>query len=403
MTSASPGFMQDKIDRLNLVLTEGLSGVRVIRAFDRGDERRERFAVANRDLTDTAIAVNRLVAVLWPALMLMFNLTSVAIILVGAHRVDAGAMPVGALVASLQYTMQILFAVFMVTAMFVMLPRASASAARIHAVLTLQSDIVPASAAAAATAPARASGTVTFDNVTFQYPGADEPALSHISFTARAGEVTAIVGGTGSGKSTVAGLITRFSDATSGRVLVDDIDVRQWPLDTLRSQIGFVPQKAVLFTGTVASNIRYGREDAADDDVRKAADVAQATEFIAAMTGQFDAPVSQGGSNLSGGQKQRLSIARAIVRRPSIYVFDDSFSALDFATDARLRAALRLEAADATVIVVAQRVSTIISADRIVVLDDGKVAGVGTHAELLKSNEVYREIVASQAALEEVA
>jgi ATP-binding cassette subfamily B multidrug efflux pump len=394
-------IMQEKIDRLNLVLAEGLSGVRVIRAFDRGAERRERFAVANRDLTDTAIAVNRLVAVLWPALMLMFNLTSVVIILVGAHRVDAGSMPVGALIASLQYTMQILFAVFMVTAMFVMLPRASASAKRIHAVLEIAPDIVTSAASAKPTPAPR--GTVEFDRVTFQYPGAEEPALCEVSFIARPGEVTAIVGGTGSGKTTLAGLIPRFYDANSGRVLVDGMDVREWPLDTLRSAIGFVPQKAVLFTGTVAANIRYGREDATDAEVRKAAEIAQALEFVDAMTGQFEAPVSQGGANLSGGQKQRLSIARAIVRRPAIYVLDDSFSALDFATDARLRAALRVETAGSTVIVVAQRVSTIVSADRIVVLDDGKVAGVGTHRELVATNAVYREIVESQAALEEVA
>ena len=391
-------IMQDKIDRLNLVLAEGLSGVRVIRAFDRGVERRERFAVANRDLTDTAIAVNRLVAVLWPALMLMFNLTSVAIILVGAHRVGEGSMHVGALISSLQYTMQILFAVFMVTAMFVMLPRASASAARIHAVLEIAPDIVMSEVAAAPT-PAPV-GTVEFQHVTFQYPGADEPALSDVSFVARAGEVTAIVGGTGSGKTTLAGLIPRFYDTNTGRVLVDGVDVREWPLDTLRAGIGFVPQKAVLFTGTVAANIRYGREDATDEDVRKAAEIAQALEFVQEMPEQFDAPISQGGSNLSGGQKQRLSIARAIVRRPAIYVLDDSFSALDFATDARLRAALRLETADATVFVVAQRVSTIVTADRIVVLDDGRVAGIGTHAELLATNAVYREIVESQAALE---
>lgn len=394
-------IMQDKIDRLNLVLAEGLSGVRVIRAFDRGAERRERFAVANRDLTDTSIAVNRLVAVLWPALMLMFNLTSVAIILVGAHRVEAGSMQVGALISSLQYTMQILFAVFMVTAMFVMLPRASASAARIHAVLEIVPDIVKSDAVSAPTPAPK--GTVEFEHVTFQYPGAEEPALHDVSFVARAGEVTAIVGGTGSGKSTLAGLIPRFFDTRTGRVIVDGVDVREWPLDTLRSHIGFVPQKAVLFTGTVAANIRFGREDASDDEVRKAAEIAQALDFVQEMPGQFEAPVSQGGSNLSGGQKQRLSIARAIVRRPSIYVLDDSFSALDFATDARLRAALRLETADATVFVVAQRVSTIVTADRIVVLDDGKVAGIGTHAELLKTNAVYREIVESQAALEEVA
>ena len=264
--------------------------------------------------------------------------------------------------------------------------------------LEIAPDIVMSEVAAAPT-PAPV-GTVEFQHVTFQYPGADEPALSDVSFTARAGEVTAIVGGTGSGKTTLAGLIPRFYDTNTGRVLVDGVDVREWPLDTLRAGIGFVPQKAVLFTGTVAANIRYGREDATDEDVRKAAEIAQALEFVQEIPGQFDAPISQGGSNLSGGQKQRLSIARAIVRRPAIYVLDDSFSALDFATDARLRAALRRETADATVFVVAQRVSTIVTADRIVVLDDGKVAGIGTHAELLATNAVYREIVESQAALE---
>ena len=394
--------MQTKIDRLNLVLGEGLSGVRVIRAFDRGAYQRARFDAANKDLTNTAIAVNRLIAFLMPALIVMLNLTSVAIIWVGSERIDQGLMPVGAMIASLHYAMQILFAVFMVTAMFVMLPRASAAAARINEVLDVAPEIVdPVAPVAPVTVPKR--GRVEFQDVTFQYPGAEEPALTGVSFTAHPGEVTAIIGGTGSGKSTLAGLIPRFYDVIDGRVLVDGVDVRDMPQDDLRARIGFVPQKAVLFTGTVASNIRSGREDATDDDVRHAAMVAQAAEFIEAMPGQYAAPVAQGGINLSGGQKQRLAIARAIVRTPDVYVFDDSFSALDYATDARLRAALRDEIAQATVFVVAQRISTVITADRIVVLDEGRVAGIGTHAELLETSEIYREIVESQVSLEEVA
>ena len=393
--------MQLKIERLNLVLGEGLSGVRVIRAFDRGARQRARFDEANLDLTNTAIAVNRLIAVLMPALILMLNFTSVAIIWVGSRRIDAGVMQVGAMFSSLQYAMQILFAVFMVTAMFVMLPRASASAARIREVLDLEPEIANPSAD---TAPPRVGGGhVEFRNVTFQYPGAEEPALTEVSFTAHPGEVTAIVGGTGSGKSTLAGLIPRFYDAIDGQVLLDGIDVRHMAQADLRARIGFVPQTAVLFTGTVAANIRYGREDASDDEVRHAATVAQAIDFVEAMPEQFASSISQGGINLSGGQKQRLSIARAIVRRPDVYVFDDSFSALDFTTDARLRAALRAETAHAAVFIVAQRISTVITADRIVVLDEGRVVGIGTHAELLRSNEVYREIVASQVSLDEVA
>jgi ATP-binding cassette subfamily B protein len=394
--------MQSKIDRLNLVLGEGLSGVRVIRAFDRGAHQRARFDDANLDLTNTAIALNRLIAFLLPALIVMLNLTSIAIIWFGSHRIDAGRMQVGAMIASLQYAMQILFAVFMVTAMFVMLPRASASAARINEVLDVAPEIVdPAAPKRPELATKR--GRVEFENVTFQYPGAEEPALTGVSFTAMPGETTAIIGGTGSGKSTLAGLIPRFYDVNQGRVLVDGVDVRDMAQADLRSRIGYVPQKAVLFTGTVAANIRYGLEAATDDEVRHAAVVAQAIEFVDAMPDGFTSAISQGGINLSGGQKQRLSIARAIVRKPDVYVFDDSFSALDFATDARLRAALKKEVALATVFVVAQRISTVINADRIVVLDNGRVVGIGTHPELLEKSEIYREIVASQVSLEEVA
>jgi ATP-binding cassette subfamily B protein len=394
--------MQTKIDRLNLVLGEGLSGVRVIRAFDRGAHQQARFDQANLDLTNTAIAVNRLIAFLMPALILMLNLTSIAIIWFGSHRIDAGTMQVGAMIASLQYAMQILFAVFMVTAMFVMLPRASAAAARINQVLEVAPEIVDP------TTPVRprlaiTRGHVEFQDVTFQYPGAEEPALTGVSFTAHPGEVTAIIGGTGSGKSTLAGLIPRFYDVNHGRVLVDGVDVREMTQADLRARIGFVPQKAVLFTGTVAANIRYGRQDATDEEVRHAATVAQAIEFVDAMPDGFASTVSQGGTNLSGGQKQRLSIARAIVRKPDVYVFDDSFSALDFVTDAKLRAALREETVDATVFLVAQRIGSVINADRIVVLDNGRVVGIGTHSELLENNDIYREIVASQVSLDEVA
>jgi ATP-binding cassette subfamily B protein len=299
--------------------------------------------------------------------------------------------------------MQILFSVFMVTAMFVMLPRASASAARINEILDIEPEIVDRAGPATPSSRSTHGGTVEFQNVTFQYPGAEEPALAGVSFVAKPGEVTAIVGGTGSGKSTLAGLIPRFYDVNAGRVLLDGVDIREMTQTDLRSRIGFVPQKATLFTGTVAANIRYGREDASDDEVRHAATVAQAVEFIDAMPEKFASPIAQGGINLSGGQKQRLAIARAIVRTPHIYVFDDSFSALDFATDARLRAALKQETTQATVFVVAQRISTVLNADRIIVLDNGRVVGIGSHTTLLETSPVYREIVSSQVSLDEVA
>ena len=402
MWKAVPLFqkMQVQIDQLNLVIDEGLSGVRVIRAFDRGAHQSGRFDEANRAVTGTAISVNRLVALLMPAMFFMMNLTSVLIIWFGAVRIEAGQMQVGAMMASLQYAIQILFAVFMVTAVFVMLPRAAASAARINAVLDVVPDVVDPAQPRTAGA---ARGLVEFQDVTFQYPGAEEPALTGVSFTAHPGEVTAINGGTGSGKSTLAGLIPRFYDVHQGRVLVDGVDVRELSLADLRARIGFVPQKAVLFSGTIASNIRFGPDPATDDEMRHAAAVAQAAEFIDQTADGYDSPVSQGGTNLSGGQKQQLAIARALVRRAEIYVFDDSFSALDFATDARLRAALRADLTAATVFIVSQRIGTVMNADRIVVLDEGRVAGMGTHAELLRSCEVYREIAESQASLGDVA
>ena len=402
MRKAVPLFqlMQVKIDKLNLVLDEGLTGVRVIRAFDRDAHQSRRFTAANRDLTENAIAVNRLVSLLMPSMFLMMNLTSIAIIWFGALRIDSGEMHVGAMMASLQYAIQILFAVFMVTAMFVTLPRATASADRIVAVLNVTPEVNDPSVP---TPAGSARGVVEFDNVTFQYRGAEEPALFGVSFTARPGEVTAIIGGTGSGKSTLAGLIPRFYDVNSGRVLIDGVDVRQMRQDDLRAKIGYVPQKAVLFSGTIASNIRFGRESATDDELKHAATIAQAVEFVDLRPEGYAAPVSQGGTNLSGGQKQRLAIARALVRDAEIYVFDDSFSALDFATDAKLRAALKAETTNATVFIVSQRIGTVMNADRIVVLDDGRVVGIGTHAELLDACDVYREIAESQASLGEVA
>lgn len=402
MRSAVPLFqqMQSRIDRLNLVLDEGLTGVRVIRAFDRSAHESRRFAAANLAVTETAVAVNRIVALLMPALFLTMNLTSVTIIWLGAGRIDAGEMHVGAMMASLQYAIQILFAVFMVSAVFVTLPRAAASAARINEVLDVMPELDDP-AQPATTGPAR--GRVEFQDVSFQYPGAEEPALSGVTFTAEPGETVAIIGGTGSGKSTLAGLIPRFYDVNVGRVLVDGVDVRAWRQADLRAGIGYVAQKSVLFSGTIASNIRFGHGTASDEEMRHAAQVAQAAEFIDAMPEGYGSAVSQGGTNLSGGQKQRLAIARALVRRTGIYVFDDSFSALDFATDARLRAALRAEAGDATVFVVSQRIGTVRGADRIVVLDDGRVAGIGTHTELLQHCDVYRQIADSQASLDDVA
>jgi ATP-binding cassette subfamily B multidrug efflux pump len=392
--------MQAKIDALNLVLDEGLTGVRVIRAFDRDAYEKRRFDAANEDLTRTTISVNQIVAVLMPLMMLILNLATIAIIWFGSMRVDRGEMQIGALIAFLQYAMQILFSLLMLTMLFVMVPRASASAKRINEVLAIKPRIADAPDAQDAE---RERGFVEFRNVTFSYPGAEEPAISDISFKAGPGEVTAIIGGTGSGKSTLINLIPRFYDVDSGGLFVDGIDVRAMTQEHLRAKIGYVPQRAVLFSGTVASNIRYGDETASDDEIRYAAMVAQAAEFITAMPQGFDAPIAQGGTNLSGGQKQRLSIARALVRRPEIYVFDDSFSALDFRTDANLRAALRQETGDATVLIVAQRVSTVMDADRIVVLDEGHVAGIGTHRELMNTCEVYREIVTSQIGLEEAA
>jgi ATP-binding cassette, subfamily B, multidrug efflux pump len=392
--------IQAKIDRINLVLREGLAGVRVIRAFNRVEHETERFDAANRDLTEASIKVNRLMALVFPSMMLLMNLTVVAIMWFGARRIATGEMQIGSLMAFIQYAMQILFSLLMVSFLFIMLPRASASAGRINEVLALPPGIKDAQDAQT---PEREHGHIEFRNVTFTFPGAEEPAVREVSFDARPGEVTAIIGGTGSGKSALVNLVPRFYDVDSGAILVDGVDIRRMPQEALRGRLGFVPQKAVLFADTVAGNIRYGREQATDEEVAHAAETAQAREFILAMPEGFQAPVSQGGTNLSGGQKQRLSIARALVRRPEIYIFDDSFSALDFATDARLRAALRKETAEATVIIVAQRVNTVMDADRIIVLDEGRVIGAGTHKDLIHTCDVYREIVLSQLTEEELA
>ena len=405
-TVAVKGFplfkaIQKKIDRINLVLRENLTGVRVIRAFNREASEQARYNEANRDLTQTAIRVNRMFASLMPSIMLIMNFTTLAVLWFGTKRVDVGSSNVGNMMAFLQYAMQILFSFLMASIMFIMIPRAQASANRINEVLDLDSEVVDPDHPESP--DERQRGTVEFRAVSFQYHGAEEPAVRDISFLARPGETTAIIGSTGSGKSTLLSLIPRFYDVTSGAVLVDGVDVRDMSQEELRSRIGYVPQKAVLFTGSVSENIRFGKEDATDQEVTRAAETAQALEFVTAMEQGFESPISQGGTNVSGGQKQRLAIARALVKRPDIYLFDDSFSALDFATDARLRAALKRDTADATVIIVGQRVATIMDADRIIVLDDGRIAGMGTHKELYASCDVYREIVASQLSEEEIA
>lgn len=402
VSSGVPLFkaMQEKLDKLNLVLRENLTGIRVIRAFNRTEQERKRFDRANSDLTDTAVKVNRIMASLMPIMMLVLNFASIAIVWFGGIRIDNLHMQVGDLMAFIQYAWQIMFALIFASMMFVMIPRASASAVRINEVLSTVPDIRDDGRGSP---DVTKQGTIEFDNVTFRYPGAEMPALSGISFRANPGEVTAIIGGTGSGKSTLINLIPRFYDVSEGSIRIAGVDVRDMPQETLRAQIGLVPQKAMLFTGTIEDNIRFGKDTAAIEEVRRAAEIAQAAEFVTAMNDGFSSPISQGGTNLSGGQKQRLSIARALVRRPSIYLFDDSFSALDFKTDAKLREALRRETADASVLIVAQRVSTVMDADRIIVLDEGRIADIGTHRELLQSSTVYREIVASQLSEEEIA
>ncbi|MHB1391582.1 MAG: ABC transporter ATP-binding protein [Clostridia bacterium] len=392
--------LQKKLDKVNLVLRENLTGIRVIRAFNRLEIERNRFEEANRDLTDTSIRVNKIMAAMQPIMMFFMNITSVAIIWFAGLRIGNGKMELGDMMAFLQYAMQIMFSLIMVSIMYVMVPRAQASAARINEVLDMEPEIVDGKN------PNKADGQrgyVEFKDVIFSYPGAEEPALSNISFTARPGEVTAIIGGTGSGKSTLISLIPRFYDIDSGSILVDGVDVREMTQKDLRQKIGFVSQTAVLFSATIADNIRYGKDDATDEEISHAASIAQAKEFIAEMKDGYASEIAQGGTNVSGGQKQRLSIARALIRKPEIYIFDDSFSALDFKTDARLRAALKKETVESTVIIVAQRVSTVMDADRIIVMDNGSIVGMGKHKELMNTCEVYREIVSSQLSEEEIA
>ncbi|MFX3647115.1 MAG: ABC transporter ATP-binding protein [Paenibacillus sp.] len=392
--------IQKKLDRLNLVLREQLTGIRVVRSFNRGEHERVRFNGANTELRDSSIKVNVLMATIMPVMMLVMNFSMIAILYFGGMRIDSGNMNIGALIAFIQYAMQIMFSLIMVSMIFVMIPRASASAERINEVLDMQPDL---SNPEQPLGMRSMQGMIEFEHVTFRYPGAENPALSDISFTARSGETTAIIGGTGSGKSTLLSLIPRFYDVTEGSVRVNGTDVRELRQEDLRAKIGFVPQKAVLFTGTITENIRQGKEDATMDEVVHAARTAQAENFITEMKDGYDSLIAQGGNNVSGGQKQRLSIARALVRRPEVYIFDDSFSALDFKTDAKLRAALKTETTEAAVLIVAQRVSTVMDADRILVMDEGRIVGSGTHKELLEHNEVYREIVSSQLTEEEIA
>jgi ATP-binding cassette, subfamily B, multidrug efflux pump len=385
-------LMQTRIDTVNRVLREQIAGIRVVRAFVRESYETKRFAAANEDLTATALRVGRLMALLFPIVMLVLNVSSVAVLWFGAARIDVGEIQVGALTAFLNYLMQILMSVMMATFMLMMLPRAAVCAERIVEVLDTPSSVSPA---AHPVAEVSRRAELELRNVGFQYPGAAAPVLRDISFRVEAGQTTAIIGSTGAGKTTLISLVPRLFDVTSGTVLVDGVDVRELDPDLLWSRIGLVPQRPYLFSGTVASNLRYGNPQATDDELWAALEVAQARDFVEQLGG-LDAPIAQGGTNVSGGQRQRLAIARALVRRPEIYLFDDSFSALDLGTDARLRAALRPVTRDAAVVIVAQRVSTIMDADQIVVLDNGTIAGLGRHEELLRSCPTYAEIAASQ-------
>jgi ATP-binding cassette subfamily B protein len=393
-------LMQERIDQINGVLREQITGVRVVRAFVRDGRERERFGRASTELFDVSRGTGRLMALMFPSVMLVLNFSSVAVLWFGGHLVSSGSMQIGSLTAYLTYLLLILMSVMMATFMFVMVPRAEVCAERIVEVLDTDPDILQPASPVRVTA---VHGYLELRDAEFRYPGAEEPVLRGISLAARPGEITAIIGGTGSGKTTLLNLIPRLMDATGGSVLVDNVDVRELDPAVLSDAVGFVPQKPYLFSGTVASNLRYGNQDATDADLWRALETAQARDFVAQMDGGLDATIAQGGTNVSGGQRQRLAIARALVHRPEIYLFDDSFSALDYATDAALRAALARETADATVIIVAQRVSTIRHADQIVVLDAGRVVATGTHDELMSTDETYREIVLSQLTEQEAA
>ena len=400
---AMPKFtkLQTLIDRLNLVTREILTGIPVIRAFSREKFEEDRFETANEELTKTNLFVNRCMTFMMPVMMLIMNGVSVMIIYFGAHAVDNGSMQVGNVMAFIQYAMQIIMSFLLITAMSIMIPRANVAAVRINQVLETEGSIEDPVSPEAPQDSLR--GTVEFDHVSFAYPEAGENVLNDISFTAKKGQTVAVIGSTGSGKSTLVNLIPRFYDATQGTVKVDGVDVRKMTQHQLRECLGYVPQKGVLFSGTIDSNIRYGKEDISSEEVQQAAQIAQATEFIDTKPEKYNSPIAQGGTNVSGGQKQRLSIARAIAKKPEIFIFDDSFSALDFKTDSNLRKALKESTKDATTIIVAQRISTILNADQIIVLDEGYMAGIGTHKELMKNCEVYRQIAMSQLSEEELA
>jgi len=391
--------LQKKVDKVNQVLREKLMGIRVIRAFVKDDYEARRFDKANKDLTQTALKVNRIMALGIPLIMLAMNVTSLAITWFGGIRIDSGAMPIGNLTAFLTYVMEILISIMMAMTMFIMLPRAEASAERINEILHTEPSVKEPKSPKI---PSERKGVLAFKDVSFQYADAEAPVLSKISFTALPGQTTAIVGSTGSGKSTLVHLIPRFYDVTEGKIEIDGVDIREMPLELVRDMIGLVPQKSYLFSGTIESNLRFGKKDATEEEMWHALEIAQAKNFVSRLPEKLKAPVDQGGTNFSGGQRQRLCIARAIVKRPTIYIFDDSFSALDNKTEAKVREALKDETKDATVIIVAQKVSTVLTADQIVVLSDkGTIAGIGTHQELLKSCEVYQEIVYSQIPKEE--
>jgi ATP-binding cassette subfamily B protein len=393
-------LLQKLVDRLNLVTRENLTGLRVVRAFNTETHEQEKFEKANADLTQVNLFVSRMMVIMHPMMLLVFNLTSIAIIWVGSHMVETGSLLVGDMIAFMQYSMQVIMSFLMVSIVFVMIPRASVSAQRVAEVLSVEPTIK--NPAKPLSIPVEGGNTVEFRDVTFSYPGADEPVLKSISFTALPGETVAIIGSTGSGKSTLVNLIPRFYDVTGGQILVGGIDIREVKQEDLRKMIGYVPQKNVLFSDTVSGNIKYGLPEASKEHVDSATKTAQAFDFVNSLQDGFDTPIAQGGSNISGGQKQRLSIARALVRKPPIYIFDDTFSALDFKTDSDLRKALQESTNRSTVLVVAQRISATMNADKIIVLDEGKIVGTGRHDELLKNNVVYREIALSQLSEEEL-
>lgn len=397
MALAMPKFkkMQDLVDKLNLVSREILTGIPVIRAFSREKHEEARFDEANTNLMKTQLFTNRVMTVMMPAMMLIMNGITVLIVWNGGHGIDQGNLQVGDMMAFITYTMQIVMAFLMLTMISIMLPRAGVAADRIEEVVTTEPSIHDAKTVRDAELN-DIKGSVEFKDVCFRYPGANEDALEHISFRAEPGKTTAIIGSTGCGKSTLVHLIPRFYDVTSGAITIDDIDIRELSMNKVRSILGFVPQKGILFSGTIASNIKFGGDWITDENMENAAAVAQATEFIEAKKDLYQSAISQGGTNVSGGQKQRLSIARAVAKNPKVFLFDDSFSALDYKTDIALRSALKDKVADATVLIVAQRISTILHADQIIVLEDGRVAGIGTHDELMKSCESYQEIAKSQ-------